>query len=131
IARAHHGLLASKLAKKASTKHGAIQKERTEFEPSEIGGLLATARNAMIARGKAALGEKTVLDGLQAQVDALDACRNEDNLLDAAIRAAANTVETFQPLPNRAGRARIFAEKSVGLPDPGQLALVTMTEGLR
>jgi len=30
IARAHHGLLASKLAKKASTKHGAIQTDVTQ-----------------------------------------------------------------------------------------------------
>ncbi|MBN8245656.1 DAK2 domain-containing protein [Nitratireductor aquimarinus] len=52
-------------------------------------------------------------------------------MIDVALKAAKDTVEEFTQKPNQAGRARIFAEKSIGLPDPGQLALVVITEGLR
>ena len=85
-------------------------------------------RNA--ARGKSSLGEKTVLDGLDAQVRALEATPS-GTLIDVALKAAKDTVEEFTQKPNQAGRARIFAEKSIGLPDPGQLALMVITEGLR
>ncbi len=104
-------------------------KGRTSFDSSEIASLLSVARDAMLARGKSSLGEKTVLDGIDAQAKAL----KEDGraALDTAIAAARDTVEMFRDRKNQAGRARIFAEKSKGLPDPGQLALVVMTEGLR
>ena len=105
-------------------------KDRKAFGEDELAGLLAQARDAMLARGKSSLGDKTVLDGLDAQVRALEADRS-GALLDAALTAAKDTVEQFSQSPNKAGRARIFAEKSVGLPDPGQLALVVITEGLR
>ncbi|WP_412033275.1 DAK2 domain-containing protein (plasmid) [Nitratireductor aquimarinus] len=52
-------------------------------------------------------------------------------MIDVALKAAKDTVEEFTQKPNQAGRARNFAEKSLGLPDPGQLALVVITEGLR
>lgn len=104
-------------------------KGRTSFSATEIGELLALARDAMLARGKSALGEKTVLDGLDAQAEALRAdCSSP---LGCALKAAQVTVDTFRDKQNQAGRARIFGERSVGLPDPGQLALVVMTEGLR
>ena len=105
-------------------------KGRTDFEIAEISGLLADARDAMLARGKSALGEKTVLDGLDAQVTALVSLQEGQAALDSAIAAARETVETFRDKKNLTGRARIFGDKSIGLPDPGQLALVVMTEGL-
>ncbi|MBN7776536.1 dihydroxyacetone kinase subunit L [Nitratireductor aquimarinus] len=105
-------------------------RDRKEFEADEIAGLLAQARDAMLARGKSSLGEKTVLDGLDAQARALEATQS-GALIDVALKAAKDTVEEFTQKPNQAGRARIFAEKSIGLPDPGQLALVVITEGLR
>lgn len=106
-------------------------KNRTAFETSEIAELLAGARDAMLARGKSALGEKTVLDGLDAQAKALASLQEGEPVLEHAVVAAKETVESFQGKKNQAGRARIFGEKSVGLPDPGQLALVVITEGLR
>jgi phosphoenolpyruvate---glycerone phosphotransferase subunit DhaL len=104
-------------------------KGRTSLDSSEIAGLLSLARDAMLARGRSSLGEKTVLDGIDAQAKALQ--EGSSAALDTAIAAARDTVETFRNRQNQAGRARIFAEKSKGLPDPGQLALVVMTEGLR
>lgn len=104
-------------------------KGRSAFDSTEISNLLGKARDAMLTRGKSSLGGKTVLDGLDAQVKAL--ADNAEGLLGQAVEAARMTVETYRVKKNEVGRARIFGEKSVGLPDPGQLALVVMTEGLR
>ena len=105
-------------------------KGRTDYENAEISGRLAGARDEILARGKSALGEKTVLDGLDAQGTALGSLQEGQAALDSAIAAARETVETFRDKKNLTGRARIFGDKSIGLPDPGQLALVVMTEGL-
>ncbi|WP_148297030.1 DAK2 domain-containing protein [Candidatus Sodalis pierantonius] len=40
------------------------------------------------------------------------------------------TLAAFQQRPNRIGRARMFAERSIGLDDPGQVALLRMVEAL-
>lgn len=104
-------------------------KGRHSFDVSEVADLLAVARDAMLSRGKSALGDKTVLDGLDAQARALN--QDASAPFDRALHAAEETVALFRERLNQAGRARIFGEKSAGLPDPGQLALVVMTEGLR
>jgi dihydroxyacetone kinase-like protein len=104
-------------------------KGREAFEAEEIPDLLQAALTAMINRGKASLGDKTVLDSLAAIIEAT---RNAsaDIMVAAARAAAADTVETFRDKPNRIGRARMFGDQSIGLPDPGQLALQRIVEGL-
>lgn len=104
-------------------------KGRIAIEPEEIPALVASARDAMMARGKGALGDKTVLDSLDAIVKAIDGVAAGD-MIEKAAEAARDTVETFKGRPNKLGRARMFADKSIGLADPGQLALQRIVEGL-
>lgn len=104
-------------------------KGRTEIEPGEIPALVAAARDAMMARGKGTLGDKTVLDSLDAIARAIDGVTSNE-MIAKAIDAARETVETFKSKPNKLGRARMFADKSIGLADPGQLALQRIVEGL-
>lgn len=104
-------------------------KGRMAFDSGEIPGLLEGALAAMISRGKGALGDKTVLDVLDAIAAAVrDA--PPDELRSRAVQAARGALETFKARPNRLGRARMFGEASVGLYDPGQLALVRIVEAL-
>lgn len=105
-------------------------KGKTEIPASDIPVLVAGARDAMIARGKGALGDKTVLDSMDAISTAISDTGAE-KMLEAAIEAASATVKNFSGKPNKLGRARMFGEKSIGLPDPGQLALLRIVEGLR
>ena len=105
-------------------------KGRTEVPWGEAGALLSGALEAMMLRGKASLGDKTVLD-------AIDAARAEIGGLDdpAAIAAAADrgvaaALERFRDQPNKVGRARIFGERSIGLDDPGMLAFKRVVEAL-
>lgn len=50
-------------------------------------------------------------------------------MLDSAVDATRNVLEDFRSRPNRLGRARSYGERSVGLPDPGQLAFLHLVEG--
>ena len=39
-------------------------------------------------------------------------------------------LDAFRDRPNRVGRARMFADKTIGLDDPGMVALQRMVESL-
>ncbi len=95
----------------------------------EVPALLSGALEAMMARGKGRLGDKTVLDSLAAVGEALGD-GPEPDMLDRAVDAARTVLEDFRSRPNRLGRARSYGERSVGLPDPGQLAFLRLAEGL-
>lgn len=49
----------------------------------------------------------------------------------AAARTAANSaLVAFRDKPNKIGRARVYAERSIGIDDPGMAAIAVMLEGL-
>ena len=104
-----------------------VVKGRVTLDASEVSALVATARDAMQARGKADLGGKTVLDSLDA------VARATAGLTDpaaAAVAAARQAMETFRDKPATIGRARIFAEKSRGMDDPGMLAMTAIVTAI-
>ncbi len=108
-------------------------KDRTEVPLSEVPELIQLAVDSMIARGKASLGDKTVLDGLDAvrqALAALPADATAESVTNEATGAAQGALDAFRDRPNKIGRARIFGDKSVGLDDPGMLALVRVVEVL-
>ncbi len=104
-------------------------KGKATVECSEVAGLVDTALEAMIQRGKGELGAKTVLDmvdALRADLAGKDA---PEDLADAAVGAAKRTLDEYRDKECRIGRARMFGEKSSGLDDPGMLALARILEG--
>jgi len=104
---------------------------RTEVPWSEMSGLLDGAVQAMSARGKAELGQKTVLDPLDAAAKVAADQSDGPAVLAAIDRAVDETMDAFRDQQAQVGRARIFAEKSVGLDDPGMVALRRMVDGLK
>ena len=104
---------------------------RTEVPWSELSGLLDQVVDAMKARGKAELGQKTVLDPLAACAAATRDLDDPAEVLAAADRAITETMDAFRDRPAQVGRARIFGEKSVGLDDPGMLALRRVVDVLK
>ena len=92
--------------------------------------LLSHTVRRLSARGGASLGDKTMLDSLQAIAQALSQARPQDDLAAVARNAAAKAIEDFRDKPNRIGRARMFAEKSIGMDDPGMVAVLRMAESL-
>lgn len=117
-------LLATGLMAAAKATRG-----RTEVPWSELSGLLHGALEAMIARGKASLGDKTVLDALDAASRAVDGAVPAE-MLAAASSAVDETMTRMRSQQAKVGRARIFGERSVGLDDPGMLAFREMLRGL-
>jgi len=105
-------------------------KGRTELDVADLAPLVAAARDAMMARGKAALGGKTVLDSLDAVAGALDGESDSAAAAEAAVRAARGALDAFRDRPATVGRARIFAEKSRGMDDPGMLAMALIVAAL-
>jgi len=102
---------------------------RTAMPWSELSALLHAALQAMMARGKASLGDKTVLDVLDAAARAVDGVPPAE-MLAAASGAVDATMTRLRDQPAKIGRARIFAERSVGLDDPGMLAFREMLRAL-
>lgn len=104
-------------------------KGREAVPAAEIPALAEGALAAMMARGKGSLGDKTVLDVIDAVAKAIASAAPEA-MLATSVEAARATLEAFKGKPNKLGRARMFGDGSIGLYDPGQLALVRILEAL-
>ena len=132
---------AQAVTKAASSSYGTLMatglmsaakatKGRTEVPHTEVSLLLDGALQAMMARGKASLGDKTVLDAL---VEARDRSAGLDDpaaVRDAVEGGAQAALDAYRDKPNKVGRARIWGEKSVGLDDPGMLAFLRVVQAL-
>ncbi|WP_421725773.1 DAK2 domain-containing protein [Bauldia sp.] len=105
-------------------------KGQTDVSWSEIGSLVAAGRDAMMARGKGALGDKSVLDALDAIAKAIDGLDDPAAIHDAAANAMSDALQAFRDRPNKLGRARMFGEKTIGLDDPGMLAVQRLVAAL-
>jgi dihydroxyacetone kinase-like protein len=105
-------------------------KGKVAIEWGDISRLVRLAREAMMARGKASLGDKTVLDSLVAVEAATAGLADPAAQLSAARTAVANALAQFRDKPNKIGRARVYAERSIGIDDPGMAAVAVMLEGL-
>jgi dihydroxyacetone kinase-like protein len=118
-------LLATALMTAARATRG-----ETAADWSRLPGVLDAAREAMSARGKAALGDKTVLDALDAAANALRGAADPAAMPRAAVDAITATLDSFRDRPARVGRARIFGDRTIGLDDPGMVALREMAGAL-
>src|SRR5271157_4345881 len=118
-------LLATGLMSAAKTTKG-----RTEVPWSEVSPLLAGALQAMAQRSGGKLGEKTLLDSVEAVRAATEGINNPTALVMASDQAVGKCLDRFRHQPARQGRARIFGEKSVGKDDPGMVAFQRIIEGL-
>lgn len=95
--------------------------------------MLTSVAAGIAERGGAAPGDKTMLDSLHAIVAALRECPPDvtpQAATQATLGAARAALDTFRDRPNRIGRARMFAERSIGLDDPGMVAVQRMAEAL-
>lgn len=96
-------------------------------ELAERMGREAMARIAQ--RGKAELGDKTVLDALAPSLDALH--DSPEDPLPAMVAAAEKGVEETRDRAGRRGRAAWVGERGTGHPDPGATAYVLFLKSLQ
>lgn len=105
-------------------------REQESLARTDIARLLSDSVQALSARGGAVLGDKTVLDAMDAAASALLNAGEGDDLQALVIKAVKQTISTFRDKPNKIGRARMFAERSIGMDDPGMIAFLRIVEAV-
>jgi dihydroxyacetone kinase-like protein len=96
---------------------------KSAISAEEFGTLLEKGLNGVIQRGKAAVGDKTMIDALQPAVEVYrKAVQGGEPLGDALEKAAESAREGMKstiPLVARKGRASYLGDRSAGHQDPG------------
>lgn len=106
---------------------------KTELSHAEFSELLHTGLQGLIQRGKAAVGEKTMVDALVPALKAFQPVA-DDSLaaaIDRAVEAARKGADSTVPLVAKKGRASYLGERSAGHMDPGASSSVLLLEALQ
>lgn len=103
-----------------------------ELDSAAVVALVEAALEGVVARGKAAPGEKTMVDALtpaaEAAAQAADAGASPAAVLAAAAEAARAGAEATIPLVATKGRASYLGERSAGHQDPGATSTALVLE---
>ncbi len=114
----------------ACLRAGREVKGRQEIGLAGVAQMLEAALLGIQERGKAQMGDKTVLDALgPAAAAAREAAQAGTALLDGlrqALAAAEAGVKATIPLKSKIGRAAWIAERTVGHQDPGATSFYLM-----
>ena len=113
------GLLYGNLFMKAA----AAANGKEELTPAEVVAVFTAGRDGIIQRGRAEVGDKTMIDAWTPALDALQSAIDAGQSLPDALAATATAAETGMkatiPLQARKGRASYLGERSIGHQDPG------------
>ncbi|QJW37134.1 dihydroxyacetone kinase subunit DhaL [Cellulosimicrobium protaetiae] len=106
-----------------------------ELDAHGVVALLEGALEGITARGKAQVGEKTMVDAWQPAVDAAEAAADAGastaDVLAAAAAAARQGAAATVPLVATKGRASYLGERSAGHQDPGATSTAILLEAAR
>ena len=106
--------------------------DATEIGPDTALVVARAAADSIAARGKAQLGDKTILDALVPSIDAMAAAAPDAlGMLSAGVQAARDGVESTRDRQSMRGRAAWLGERSIGRQDPGATAYLRFLEGLQ
>lgn len=109
---------------------GKEARGKQEVNLAELARMVEAALAGIKERGKAEIGDKTVLESLVPLSQALSAAAAEGLPLDAALRrslgAAEEGMKSTIPLRSKIGRASWLADRTVGHQDPGATSFYLM-----
>jgi dihydroxyacetone kinase phosphoprotein-dependent L subunit len=118
----------------AILRAGAQLRGKDEFDHEDVVRALRASVEGIKARGKAELGEKTLLDALVPAIDTLEAESGAGKAPAEVVRAMATTAreaaENTKPMQARRGRASYTGERSIGSVDAGAMAIAVLLEKL-
>lgn len=104
------------------------------LDAAALATALAAARDGVVARGKAEVGDKTMLDALDPAVtavqDAIEAGQDLATAVRAGAAAASAGRDATEDLVARKGRASYLGERSRGHVDPGAASTTMLVEAL-
>jgi phosphoenolpyruvate---glycerone phosphotransferase subunit DhaL len=107
-------------------------KGRTQFDAGGLADLLEFGLRAVQERGKAGLGDKTIVDALKPAADRAREVQAETlgKALAEVVVAARQGLETTRNLQARFGKARPLGARALGHLDPGALSFTLMLQHL-
>jgi phosphoenolpyruvate---glycerone phosphotransferase subunit DhaL len=104
--------------------------DASEIDAQDFAGMLRAGLDGVVARGKAEVGDKTMVDALAPAVDALDSALAGGAPLEAALQKALQAALAGQdgtiPMVARKGRASYLGERSTGHQDPGATSVTLL-----
>jgi phosphoenolpyruvate---glycerone phosphotransferase subunit DhaL len=107
----------------AFLRAGMALADKYEISPEDVVAALEAALEGIKARGKAQLGEKTMVDAITPGIEALKTALAAGSPFLEALRASVAAVEQGMkdtiPLLATKGRASYLGERSIGHQDPG------------
>jgi dihydroxyacetone kinase-like protein len=115
----------------AFLRFAATVGDKSEVDGATLVAGLRAAAEGIMARGKAELGDKTLLDALVPATDALEQAlaAGEDGAA-AFATTARERAEATKKLQARRGRASYTGERSIGSVDAGAIAVAVMAEAV-
>jgi len=107
---------------------------QAELSPADLARMFQAAEQGIQERGKAQLGDKTILDALHPAVEAFGAALAAGQPVAAAgasaLAAATAGRDAVTPQRSKIGRASWIGERTEGRVDPGCAALVVILAAL-
>jgi dihydroxyacetone kinase-like protein len=104
-------------------KAAAAANGKEELTPAEFVAVFTTGKDGIVQRGRAEVGDKTMIDAWTPALDALQSAVEAGQPFAAALQATAAAAKTGMkatiPLQARKGRASYLGERSIGHQDPG------------
>ena len=106
----------------------------TELDTAALATGLHAGRAGIAERGKAELGDKTMIDALSPALDAMETVIKNGGDLAAAVTAARDAAaagrDATLPMVARKGRASYLGERSAGHVDPGAASMSLLFDAL-
>lgn len=118
----------------ALIRAGKVAAGKAELAAADLVAMFKAAEAGVQERGKASLGDKTVLDALHPASEAFAAAVEHGVTLSQAgvqaLQAAEAGRDSVTPLRSRIGRAGWIGERTVGQVDPGCAAFVIILDAI-
>lgn len=100
--------------------------EAGEIDADAAAGMIRAARDGIVARGKAEVGDKTMVDAWTPATESAETAARAGATAPEVLAAAANAAHAgavaTEPLIARKGRASYLGERSAGHQDPGAVS---------
>lgn len=115
-------------------KAAAAANGKAELSPAEVVAVFVAGKDGIVQRGRAEVGDKTMIDAWTPALDALQRAVDAGQPLVDALQATAAAAEVGMkatiPLQARKGRASYLGERSIGHQDPGATSTYLLLDTL-
>ncbi len=106
----------------------ALLRDAEDLRQDDMAALLQAGLDGVKARGKAQIGDKTMVDALEPAVEAFASAADFATAWRDAATAARKGADSTVDLVARQGRAKFLGQRAIGHPDPGATTIALIFE---